>query len=137
ALSGEAERVIVSPDGKTCAIQARDGGRVYVVRAGKVITTIHGGASARNLRHMSATGGFEVSGVAFSSDGSLVAVTAGNLLKLYSVTPSPPTPHPRGERGEEGSLRWILPADDVLHTPRFSADGKRIAAGSELGTLYV
>jgi hypothetical protein len=30
-----------------------------------------------------------------------------------------------------------LPADDTLHSPRFSADGKRLAVGSELGTLYV
>src|SRR5262249_53722706 len=122
ALSGEAMRVIVSPDGKTCAVQARDGGRVYVMREGKVVTTIHGGASTRNLRHMSATAGFEVSGLAFSTDGSLLAVPAGNLLKLYAVA---------------GGLHWILPADDVLHSPCFSADGKRIAVGSELGTLYV
>jgi outer membrane protein assembly factor BamB len=122
ALSGEAARVIVSPDGKTCAVQARQGGRVFIVREGKVVTTIYGGASARNVFHMSATGGFEVNGLAFSPDGSLIAVTAGNLLKLYSVA--------------EG-LRWILPADDVLHTPCFSADGTRLAAGSELCTLYV
>src|SRR5262249_33443256 len=123
ALSGEAARVIVSPDGKSCAGQARgEGGRVYVVRKGKVVTTIHGGASARNLRHMSTTGGFEVTGLAFSPDGTLVAVTAGNQLKLYSVA---------------DGLRWILPADDVMHSPRFSADGNRGAAGSELGALYV
>src|SRR5262249_8441139 len=65
ALSGEAASVIVSPDGKTCAVQAREGGRVYVVREGKLVTTIHGGASARNLRHMSTTGGFEVNNLAF------------------------------------------------------------------------
>jgi outer membrane protein assembly factor BamB len=122
APDGEALRVVVSPDGKTCAVQARAGGRVYVVRAGRVVTVIHGGSSAKNLHHMSTTGGFEVNGLDFSPDGSLLAVTSGNLLKLYSVA---------------GGLRWILPADDVLHSPRFSPDGKRLAAGSELGTLYV
>src|SRR5262249_26089561 len=34
-------------------------------------------------------------------------------------------------------LRWVLPADDTLHGPRFSADGKRLAVGSSLGSLYV
>src|SRR5262249_26896399 len=65
---------------------------------------------------------FGVNGVALSPDGSLVAVAAGNHLKLF---------------GDDGGLRWVLPGDDVLHAPRFSADGKRLAAGSELGTLYV
>jgi outer membrane protein assembly factor BamB len=125
ASSGEAGKVIVSPDGKTCAIQARDGGRLYIVRAGKVVATIQGGATARNLRHLStatADVALGITGVALSADGSLVAVTAGNLLKLYVVS---------------DGLRWVLPADDTLHAPRFSADGKRLAAGSELGTLYV
>ena len=97
ALSGEAAGVIVSPDDKTCAIQAREGGRVYIVREGKLVATIHGGASARNLHHMSMTGGFGVNNVAFSPDGALLAVTAGNQLKVYSVT---------------DGLRWILPADE-------------------------
>jgi hypothetical protein len=122
ALDGEAVKVVVSPDGRTCAVQGSDGSRVFVVREGKVVATIHGGASVRNLRHMSTTGTFDVTGLAFSPDGSLIAVTSGNLLKLYSVA---------------DGLRWILPADDVLHAPRFAADGKRLAAGSELGTLYV
>src|SRR5262249_26708099 len=122
ALSGEAARVVVGQDRKTCAVQAREGGRVYVVREGKLVTTIYGGASAKNLRHASTAGTFEVNGIALSSDGTLVAVASGNLLKLFSVA---------------DGMRWILPADDVLHSPHFSADGKRIAVGSELGTLYV
>src|SRR5262249_38137573 len=87
-------------------------------------TTIHGGATAKDLRHLSATteGSLGITGVALSADGSHAAVTSGNLLKLYSVS---------------DGLRWILPADDTLHAPRFSPDGKRVAAGSELGTLYV
>jgi outer membrane protein assembly factor BamB len=120
ALSGEAVKAVVSADGKTCAVQAV-GGRVFVVRDGKLLTTIHGGSGTKNVRHMSNTVGFDVNGLALSADGSLVAVTSGNLLKLYSVA---------------DGLRWVLPADDVLHAPQFSADGKRLAAGSELGTLY-
>jgi outer membrane protein assembly factor BamB len=122
ALDGEATQITVSPDGKTCAILGSDGSRVHVVREGKVMATLHGGASLHNLQHMSTTGSFPVNGMAFSADGSLIALTSGNLLKLYSVA---------------DGLHWILPADDVLHSPRFAADGKRLAAGSELGTLYV
>jgi outer membrane protein assembly factor BamB len=122
APDGEAVKVVTAPDGKTCAVQWNDGHRVFVIRDGKVVATIHGGAAVKNVRHHSTTGTLAVGGVAFSPDGSLLAVTAGNLLKLYSVT---------------DGLRWILPGDDVLHSPRFSADGKRLAAGSELGTLYV
>src|SRR5262249_29741999 len=114
----------VSTDGKTCAAQASDG-RIYVVRQGKVLATVAGNATVKNLRHVGHSGGnraFGVNGVALSPDGSLVAVAAGNHLKLHSVT---------------GGLRWILPADDTLHGPRFSADGKRLAVGSSLGSLYV
>lgn len=123
ASQGEAVRVSVSADGTTCAIEGS--GRVHVVRDGKVLATLFGEASARGLRHvtMSSPGAaLNITGVALSADGSLVAVTAGNLLKLYSV---------------RDGLRWLLSAGDTLHTPRFSADGKRLAAGSELGTLYV
>jgi hypothetical protein len=115
-------KVTVGPDGKTCAVQWSDGDRVFVLREGEVLATLHGGASGHNVRHMSTTGTLAVTGVAVSADGSLVAVTAGSLLKLYAVA---------------GGLRWILPADDVMHAPRFSIDGQRLAAGSELGTLYV
>jgi hypothetical protein len=121
-LDGEAVQVVAGADGKTCAVLGSEGGRVFILREGKVITTIHGGSSTKHLRHMSTTGGFEVNGLALSADGSLVAVTSGNLLKVYSVT---------------DGLRWSLPADDVLHFPRFFSDGRRIAVGSELGTLYV
>jgi outer membrane protein assembly factor BamB len=125
ARGGEATKVVVSADGKTCAVQEKEGGRVHLLRDGKVLTTIHGSAAATNLRHLSGATpdlALGLTGVALSADGDLVAVTSGNLLQVYSVT--------------EG-LRWVLPGDDTLHSPRFSADGKRIAVGSELGTLYV
>ena len=122
--AGECIRVVVSPDGKTCAVQASDG-RVHVVRQGKVLATIAGNATVKNLRHAGNSGtglAFGVNGVALSPDGRMVAVAAGNHLKLYSVA---------------DGLRWVLPADDMLHSPRFSADGKRLAVGSSLGSLYV
>lgn len=125
APAGEAVNVAASRDGKTCAVQAGDGGRVYVVREGKVVMTVHGEATAKNLRHLSGStphSSLGITGIALSADGSLLAVTSGNLLKLYSVAVG---------------LRWILPADDGLHSPRFSPDGKRIAVGSKLGSLYV
>jgi outer membrane protein assembly factor BamB len=124
AKGGEATKLTVAADGKTWAIEGA-GGRIHVVREGKVLAVLHGEASGRNLRHLALTGqgvSLGITGIALSADASLVAVTAGNLLKLYSV---------------RDGLRWLLPADDTLHAPRFSADGKRIAAGSELGTLYV
>jgi outer membrane protein assembly factor BamB len=124
APGGEAARVVVSPDGKTSAVQAGDG-RVHVLRDGKLLATIPGNATVQNLRHLGNSGtnrSFEVNGLALSASGSLLAIAAGNHLKLYSVA---------------GGLRWVLPADDTLHSPRFSADGKRLAVGSELGTLYV
>jgi hypothetical protein len=51
-----------------------------------------------------------------------VAFVAANQLKLSSL--------PDG-------LQQILPADDTLHSPRFSPDGKRVVACSDLGSVYV
>ena len=107
ATSGQVRQVSLSDDGKTCAVAAStDGGRVYVLRNGKVVATLP--TTANEL--------------AVSPDGSRVAVAAGDQLKLYSVT---------------AGLRWVLPADDTLHSPRFASDGNRLAVASELGTLSV
>jgi outer membrane protein assembly factor BamB len=107
AATGEVRQVCVSADGKTLAVLASTaGGRVFVVRDGKVVATL-------------LTGGNEL---AVSADGSRVAVAVGDQLKLYSVA---------------DGLRWVLPADDTLHAPRFSSDGSRLAVASELGTLSI
>jgi outer membrane protein assembly factor BamB len=126
AATGEVRQLEVSRDGKTCALAATtEGGRVYVLREGKLRTTISGaltvGRSA--IGGSPAAAGFaECNAVALSADGSLVAVTGANLLRLYSLA---------------DGLRWVLPGDDVLHFPRFAPDGKRLAVSSELGTVYV
>ena len=55
-------------------------------------------------------------------DGTGIAVINGNQLKYYSVAQG---------------LQWIFTGDDVLHYPRFSPDGGRLTASSNLGSLYV
>lgn len=108
APTGEAVEIKASRDGKTCAILATtEGGRVFVLRGGKLAAT-----------HI--TGGGNA--IDLSADGSLVALVTGNLLKLYSVA---------------DGLRWTTSGDDWMRFPRISADGGRIAATSDLGTLTV
>jgi outer membrane protein assembly factor BamB len=107
AASGDVWEIRVSADRRTVALLAStEGGRLFVLREGKIHTVIP-------------TGGQELD---LSPDGSLVAVTDSNLLKLYSV---------------DTGLRWTLSGDDRMHHPSISRDGARVAAGSELGTLYV
>jgi outer membrane protein assembly factor BamB len=108
ADTGEVLEILLSLDGKTVAVLATtEGGRLFILRDGKVI-------------HALPVAG--ASAAALSPDGSQVAVVAANQLRLLDVA---------------GGLQWTLPADDVLHYPRFAADGKRIAVCSELGTVYV
>lgn len=104
---GEARLFRVSADGQTCALSTTgSGGRVCILRRGAVVKVIH--AVADNL--------------ALSADGTMVALTAGHQLSLYSV---------------ESGLRWTLPGDSPLSFPRFAPDNKRIVATSEMGTVYV
>lgn len=108
AATGEVLDVLRGQDGKTVAIlTTTDGGRVFVLRDGKVAGALP------------AVG---ASAVALSPDGSRIAVIGGNQLRKLDVA---------------GGLQWSLPAEDALHYPRFSADGKRIAVSSELGMVYV
>ncbi|HEV3029332.1 MAG TPA: PQQ-binding-like beta-propeller repeat protein, partial [Planctomycetota bacterium] len=108
AATGEATEIQVSRDGTTSAILATtEGGRVFVLRGGKVVATHNtGGGNAIDL----------------SGDGSVVVLATGNLLKVYSTL--------------EG-LRWTYSGDDFLRFPRLSPDGRRVAVLSDLGTLYV
>jgi hypothetical protein len=108
AAAGEVRQVTAAPDGKTCFVLATtDGGRIMALRDGRTTHTLN----AEGARAF-----------AVSPDGSHVAIVSGNQLKLCSL---------------HDGLQWILPADDTLHSPRFSPDGRRIVACSELGTVYV
>jgi outer membrane protein assembly factor BamB len=70
AKSGEVRQIAVSGDHKTVAVlSTTDGGRVFVLRDGKLLAALP-------------TGGNEV---ALSPDGSRVAVVEANHLKLYSA----------------------------------------------------
>ncbi|MDB5340980.1 MAG: hypothetical protein JWN70_6599 [Planctomycetaceae bacterium] len=59
---------------------------------------------------------------ALSPDGQFAVVTWRDELRLYETA---------------GGLRWTAVADDVIRNPRFSPDGQRLSAGTELGTLLV
>jgi outer membrane protein assembly factor BamB len=108
AATGEVRQLVAGADGKTCyVLVTSEGGRIMVIRDGR-------------LAHaLPAEGG---RAIAVSPGGSLVAFVAANQLKLSSLA---------------DGLQWILPADDTLHSPRFSPDGKRIVACSDLGSVYV
>jgi outer membrane protein assembly factor BamB len=108
AATGEVRQVVAGADGKSCYVLATsDGGRIMVIRDGRLTQTLP------------AEGGRAVT---VAPDGSRIAFVAGNQLKLCSLA---------------DGLQWILPADDTLHAPRFSPDGKRIVACSDLGSVYV
>ncbi len=55
-------------------------------------------------------------------DGSAVVVTEANQVRWYSVA---------------NGLQWTLPCDEVVRMPRLSPDGRRVAACSMTGMLYV
>ena len=107
AATGEIKRALVSRDGKTILLAAStEGGRLFIIRDARLIRAIPTAVDDCDL----------------SADGSLVAVTAKNQLKLYSVA---------------DGLRWVMPGDDRLRAPRISPDGTRISASSDIGTACI
>lgn len=60
--------------------------------------------------------------MAWSADGRHLAATAGVELHWFDVA---------------GGLEWTFQGDDTLRSPRVSPDGKYLAVGSELGTLFL
>jgi hypothetical protein len=107
ARSGALQDGVASAGGRVLALRAdTQGGRVYVLRDGKLANTLFTPADAMSL----------------SPDGSQLAVTTANQLKWYATA-----------RG----LEWTFTGDDTLRGPHIAPDGRRVAVGSELGSLYV
>ena len=104
--SGEIRIARVSADSKTCAL--------YNTADGGKLSILRDGKIFRVIP--TAAEDFSI-----SADGSQIALVTENSLKLYSVA---------------DGLQWIFNGDDLMHFPRFSADG-RLAATSGLGTVYV
>ncbi len=105
--AGDIQGLSASADGRTVAVRAS-------TRSGRVYVLRDG-----KLTGTLPTGADEV---VVSPDGAWLAITTGRNLKCYAA---------------DGSLLWTFQADDTLRFPRLSVDGKRLAVGSELGTLYV
>ncbi len=108
AVTGEITKCRASKDGKTIVVLGTDeGGRLHVIVGGRLTRTLP----------TPDTYDFDL-----SPDGSSIALVSTNQLKLFSTT---------------AGLSWILPGDDRLRFPRFSKDGAKVVACSDLGTLYV
>jgi outer membrane protein assembly factor BamB len=107
AKSGEMRSFRISSDGKTWAFLTTTDG-------GRVFVFRDGQPMA-----VFPTAGADL---ALTADGTHLAVTTRNLLRFYSV---------------QDGLQWVLSGDDTLYVPRFSADGRRLAVSSSLGTVYV
>lgn len=104
---GAVQGGVVSADGHTIAVRSDSwGGRVYVIRDGKLVNTFF--ALPDN--------------VCLTPDGKHLLMNVRSDLRSYAV---------------DGGIEWVFSADDWLHHVRLSPDGKKIAVGSDLGTLYV
>lgn len=60
--------------------------------------------------------------LSLSPDGRWLAVVNENELRMFDTT---------------SGMKWSFIGDEVLRSPRFDRTSKRVAVGSELGTLYV
>ena len=107
APTGTVQGVAASADGRTIAARAS-------TQSGRVFIVRNG--------KLVGTLPTAANAAVLSPDGRQVAVTTGRQLKWYAA---------------DGRLQWVFSGDDTLRYPRVSSDGKRLAVGSELGTLYV
>ena len=107
ATTGAVQGLAASADGRTIAARA-------TTQSGRVFVVRDG--------KLVGTLPTAADAAVLSPDGTQVAVTTGSQLKRCAA---------------DGRLQWVFRGDDTLRYPRVSADGKRLAVGSELGTLYV
>jgi WD40 repeat protein len=133
--------ILVAYDGFTAtAHQPRTGELLWSHRLGETGILTGGGASADGtivvLRSTANAGRFFVlhdgkevntlatpaDDFALARDGRHLAVTWHDELRLYDT---------------RGGLMWTVVADDVVRSPRFDPNGKRIAVGTELGTFLL
>ena len=105
--TGELTKALASRDGRVIALISTD-------RGGRIFV-LRDGKPGHSLPT-------SADDATLSADGRFIAVTQGAELRLFDTS---------------SGLVWSVEADDVLRSPRFSPDGRRIAVGSEIGTLYV
>lgn len=107
ATGGEVRTIIPWQNGKGCAI-------LSTVQGGRLFFILDG-----KLVDTITTA---ADAVVLSPNGKLAVATVDNQLLCYEVGKG---------------LQWSVQGDDIIRSPRFAADGLRISASSEIGTLYV
>jgi WD40 repeat protein len=139
------------PDGKTVALGVSREILIYNISDGALIRTVHSGL------------GSDFSGMAFSGDGTLLAVSAGNTTKLIQVEDgkslksynnggsavafAPDGTLLAGSDWQKNVRVWKVPTDqvvvtvadntDVVSSLRFSKDGTMLVGGLRDGTIIV
>ena len=98
---------VISTDGRTVAIRSDELGGRLLVLRGGEIISIIPAQADQ---------------AALSPDGTLLIAVQGRQLKAYNPA---------------AGLLWTYTGNDTLRHPKVSPDGKRIAVGSELGTLTI
>ncbi|MCX7934355.1 MAG: PQQ-like beta-propeller repeat protein, partial [Planctomycetota bacterium] len=118
ASAGIIQGGAASADGRTVAVNAdTGGGRVFILRDGKIATTLYCRADLLRL----------------TPDGRFLAVVDGNELRWYAADG---TFLWRAEGDDASPVVPSLPSA-LLNEPRISADGKRVVFGTATGMLYV
>jgi hypothetical protein len=98
---------VATPDGKTIALRS-------TAEGGRVFI-VQDGKPLNVLPTAS-------DDLSLAPDGRWLAVVNGSELRMYDTT---------------SGMKWSFTGDEVLRSPRFDRTSKRVAVGSELGTLVV
>ena len=111
-LSGTLLGAVASADGSTLAVWGTTG--LFVIRNGNVTHTI----------------GIAAAAVSISADGMLLASTSNGIdkmaknLQVFAI-------------GDRWHMLWSYHAMEVVRNPEFSANGKLLAFGTDIGQVYV